>query len=81
MYWVVEESYASYQTTKAYNYEETTIAAHAAANKTKDAEAKAIFLQGLITPCITAANALAYILVALIGGYLTVQAPWVWVPW
>lgn len=74
MYSVVEESYASYQTTKAYNYEETTIAAHAAANKRqKDAEAKAIFLQGLITPCITAANALAYILVALIGGYLTVQ--------
>lgn len=71
---IVEESYASYQTTKAYNYEETTIAAHAAANKRqKDAEAKAIFLQGLITPCITAANALAYILVALIGGYLTVQ--------
>ena len=31
MYSVVEESYASYQTTKAYNYEETTIAAHAAA--------------------------------------------------
>lgn len=74
MYSVVEESYASYQTTKAYNYEETTIAAHAAANKRqKDAEAKAIFLQGLITPCITVANALAYILVALIGGYLTVQ--------
>lgn len=74
MYSIVEESYASYQTTKAYNYEETTIAAHAAANKRqKDAEAKAIFLQGLITPCITAANALAYILVALIGGYLTVQ--------
>ena len=31
MYSIVEESYASYQTTKAYNYEETTIAAHAAA--------------------------------------------------
>lgn len=74
MYSVVEESYASYQTTKAYNYEDATIAAHAAANgRQRDAEAKAIFLQGLITPCITAANALAYILVALIGGYLTVQ--------
>ena len=74
MYSVVEESYASYQTTKAYNYEDATIAAHAAANgRQKDAEAKALFLQGLITPCITAANALAYILVALIGGYLTVQ--------
>ena len=71
MYSVVEESYASYQT---YNYEDATIAAHAAANgRQRDAEAKAIFLQGLITPCITAANALAYILVALIGGYLTVQ--------
>ena len=46
MYSVVEESYASYQTTKAYNYEETTIAAHAAANgRQKDAEAKALFLQ------------------------------------
>ena len=74
MYSVVEESYASYQTTKAYNYEETTIAAHAAVNeRQKKQEAKALFLQGLITPCITAANALAYILVALIGGYLTVQ--------
>lgn len=74
LYSVVEESYASYQTTKAYNYEETTIAAHAAVNeRQKKQEAKALFLQGLITPCITAANALAYILVALIGGYLTVQ--------
>ena len=74
MYSVVEESYASYQTTKAYNYEETTIAAHAAVNeRQKKQEAKALFLQGLITPCITAANALAYILVALIGGYLTGQ--------
>ena len=74
LYSVVEESYASYQTTKAYNHEEATIAAHAAINdRQKDAEAKAIFLQGLITPCITAANAIAYILVAVIGGYLTVK--------
>lgn len=74
MYSVVEESYASYQTTKAYNYEKATMKAHAEVNeRRKQTEAKALFLQGLITPCISAANALAYILVALIGGYLTVN--------
>ena len=74
LYSVVEESYSNYQTTKAYNYEQSTIQSHTAVNeRQKKAEGKAIFLQGIISPCISFANSLAYILVAVVGGILIVR--------
>lgn len=68
---VVEETYTNYATTKAYNYEEATIKKHEAINtRQRDAEAKAAFISSAVRPCITFTNALAYIAVNLLGGWL-----------
>ena len=68
---IVEETYTNYATTKAYNYEKTTIKRHEEINiKQRDAEIKATFISSAVRPCITFTNALAYIAVNLIGGWL-----------
>ena len=68
---IVEETYTNYATTKAYNYEKTTIKRHEEINiKQRDAEIKATFISSAVRPCITLTNALAYIAVNLIGGWL-----------
>ncbi len=68
---VVEETYTNYATTKAYNYEEATIKKHEAINtRQRDAEAKSAFISSAVRPCITFTNALAYIAVNLLGGWL-----------
>lgn len=68
---IVEETYTNYATTKAYNYEKTTIKRHEEINiKQRDAETKATFISSAVRPCITFTNALAYIAVNLIGGWL-----------
>lgn len=68
---IVEETYTNYATTKAYNYEKTTIKRHEEINiKQRDAEIKATFISSAVRPCITFTNALAYITVNLIGGWL-----------
>ena len=68
---IVEETYTNYATTKAYNYEKTTIKKHEEINiKQRDAEIKATFISSAVRPCITFTNALAYIAVNLIGGWL-----------
>ena len=68
---IVEETYTNYATTKAYNYEKTTIKRHEEINiQQRDAEIKATFISSAVRPCITFTNALAYIAVNLIGGWL-----------
>ena len=71
---IVEESFSNYPTTKAYNLEDYTAQKHAAVNETlKNATAKANFTGSIVQPLIKFSNALAYILINLIGGWLIVR--------
>ena len=71
---VVEESYSNYHTTKAYNHEADTIAAHSEVNlRERKAETSANFLSAIVRPCICFANALAYIIICIAGGALIVK--------
>ena len=71
---LVEESFSNYPTTKAYNLEEYTEEKHAVLNeKLRDATAKANFTGSVVQPLIKLSNAIAYILINLIGGWLIVR--------
>ena len=71
---LVEESFTNYPTTKAYNLEEYTNQRHAAINaELAKATAKANFTGSIVQPIIKLSNAIAYILINLIGGYLAVK--------
>ena len=71
---IVEESFSNYPTTKAYNLEEYTAEKHQAVNrKLADATAKANFMSSVVQPLIQFSNALAYILINLVGGFLIVR--------
>lgn len=71
---LVEESFSNYPTTKAYNLEEYTGEKHALLNeKLEKATAKATFTGSIVQPLIKLSNALAYILINLIGGWLIVR--------
>lgn len=68
---VVEETYTNYATTKAYNYETATLKKHEEINlRQRNAEIKANFISSAVRPCITFTNAMAYITVNLLGGWL-----------
>lgn len=68
---VVEETYTNYATTKAYNYETATLKKHEEINLwQRNAEIKANFISSAVRPCITFTNAMAYIAVNLLGGWL-----------
>ena len=70
---VVEESYSNYATTKAYNWESETLRRHEEINlRQRDAEVKASFISSAVRPCITLINALVYIAINLIGGWLII---------
>lgn len=70
----VEESFTNYQTTKAYNYEQATIDTHHdICEERKKSEAKANFFGSLVRPCIAFSNALAYIIICVLGGVLIVE--------
>lgn len=74
LYSVVEESYTNYQTSKAYNFEEDTARAHQEVNRRQQkAETTANFLGSMVRPCITFTNALAYIIINVVGGILIVN--------
>ncbi len=74
MYSVVEESYTNFSTTKAYNLEPAMAKKHAAINqRQKTAQVKASFISGLAQPVIAALNALTFIVINLVGGWLVVQ--------
>ena len=74
IYSVVEECYTNFATTKAYNLEQAMQAKHAQANeRQRAAQAKATFVSGLVQPSVALLNALTYIIINLVGGYLAVR--------
>ena len=71
---VVEESFTNFATTKAYNLEQYTQEKHAKVNEARrKAEAKANFMSSIVRPIIAFSNALAYIAICLVGGWLLVS--------
>lgn len=71
---VVEEAYSNFATTKAYNLEQLTMEKHKAINRRRvKAEVRATFMESIIQPVIAFTNALSYIAINLIGGYLLVR--------
>lgn len=71
---IVEEAFTNYPTTKAYNLEAYTQQKHAQVNeKLRKATAKANFTGSIVQPLIKLSNALAYILINLVGGFLAVR--------
>ncbi len=74
LYSVVEEGYTNFSTTKAYNLEPEMQRKHGAVNqRARRVQAKAAFIAGLVQPVIVLTNALTYIAVNLVGGYLVVK--------
>ena len=71
---IVEESFTNFATAKAYNLEEYTSQNHAVVNEQlRKATAKANFTGSIVQPLIKFANAMAYICINLIGGWLIVR--------
>ena len=71
---VVEESFTNFATTKAYNLEEYTQEKHAKVNAARrKAEANANFMSSIVRPIIAFSNAMAYIAICLLGGWLLVS--------
>ena len=71
---IVEESFTNFATAKAYNLEEYTVQKHAAVNEQlRRVTAKANFTGSIVQPLIKFANAMAYIFINLIGGWLIVR--------
>ena len=71
---LVEESYSNYATTKAYNWEKETIKRHKKINeRQRDEEIKANFIASIVRPCIAAVNAMIYIIINLVGGWLIIK--------
>lgn len=71
---VVEESFTNFATTKAYNLERYTEEKHAVVNNRRsEADAKANFTSSIVRPIIAFSNALAYIAICLLGGWLLIN--------
>ncbi|MBE6927882.1 MAG: ABC transporter ATP-binding protein [Ruminococcaceae bacterium] len=70
----VEESFTNFATTKAYHLEKYTEEKNDIINdRRRAAEAKAVFTSSVVRPIITLSNALAYIAICLVGGWLLVS--------
>ena len=70
----MEESFTNFATAKAYNLEEYTVQKHAVVNEQlRKAVSKANFTGSIVQPLIKFANAMAYICINLIGGWLIVR--------
>ena len=70
----VEESFTNFATTKAYHLEKYTEDKNDIINdRRREAEAKAVFTSSIVRPIITLSNALAYIAICLVGGWLLVS--------
>ena len=68
---LVEESFTNFATTKAYNLECYTEEKHKVINdRRRKTEANANFISSIVLPIITFSNALAYIAICLVGGWL-----------
>lgn len=71
---IVEESFTNFATAKAYNLEEYTAQKHAVVNEQlRKAVSKANFTGSIVQPLIKFANAMAYICINLVGGWLIVR--------
>ncbi len=71
---IVEECFTNYATAKAYNLESHTAQLHQKVNEElKEATVKASFYSAIVQPIIAFTNAVAYILINLIGGILIVR--------
>ncbi len=71
---LVEEAFSNYPTTKAFNLEAYTAQRHGEVNdRLKKTMAKANFTGAIVQPLIQFSNALAYILINLIGGWLIIR--------
>lgn len=71
---LVEESFSNYPTTKAYNLEDYTGERHQEINEQlRKATVRANFTGSIVQPLIRLSNAIAYILINLIGGWLIVE--------
>lgn len=71
---LVEESFSNYPTTKAYNLEDYTAERHRKINEQlRQATVRANFTGSIVQPLIRLSNAIAYILINLIGGWLVVE--------
>lgn len=74
MYAAVEESYTNFPATKAFNLEDYVQEHHDTVNREhQDICYRANFLQSIVQPIIVFTDALAYILVALLGGWLVIK--------
>ena len=74
LYSIVEEGYTNFSTTKAYNLEQAMVEKHRAVNgRQQKVQARAAFISGLVQPIIVLTNALTYIAINLVGGYLVVK--------
>ncbi len=70
----IEESFTNFATTKAYNLETYTETNHDIINeRRRTAETTANFTEIIIRPIIAFSNALAYIAICLVGGWLLVS--------
>ena len=70
---IVEETYSNHPTIKAYNLEDYSVTRYEKANEElRQTTAKANFMGSIVQPLIKLTNALAYILINLVGGYLIV---------
>jgi len=70
----VEECFSNYPTTKAYNLEAQLGQRHSVINENvRSATIKANFTGAVVQPLIRFSNAVAYIFINLIGGYLVVK--------
>lgn len=70
---LVEESFSNYPTTKSYNLEDMLSGKHSQVNQELyNTTVKANFTGGIVQPLIRLSNAIAYILINLVGGYLIV---------
>ncbi len=71
---LVEEAFSNYPTTKAYNLEDYMAEKHSQVNEQQRKLAtKANFVGSIIQPVIRLSNAVAYILISLVGGWLVVR--------
>lgn len=71
---IVEESFTNFATTRAFHLEEYTQKKQDAVNEARRAaEAKANFTSSVVRPLIAFTNALAYIAICLLGGWLLVR--------
>lgn len=71
---LVEEAFTNFATTKAYNLERYTEEKHAVVNdRRRDSEATANYTASIVRPLIAFTNALAYIAICLLGGWLIVS--------